>query len=731
VSKIRMSRVPTIVRGAQRQVLLPALLLASSSALLLSGCGAALNLGKEAAPSGTVVEAAAHGTVHGGQAPVTGATVAYYAIGATSTTASNYFASLGTPLVSTTSRADGTWSVPSYACTPGDELYIVATGGNQIGNTAPNSALALVTVVGPCGNQFPHTNINIDEITTVATAYALNGFASDYLHIGTKPTNLIGLTNAVKTVTNLVDISQGTALTFTPFYNPTAGNVPAGGTAESFGSIVPYDAINTLADILASCVNTQNATDAACTSLFAITGGSLADPVGHDGVRGPATVANTADAAFYIAHNPGLPGTNGPGNGNNVANLYALFVPAGAPFIPTLKDTLAAGVNPNDWTLAVNFAGGGMGGTSTTQAPQSTNITIDAQGNVFSQSTRTHGIFGLSNLGVPLSPSSSTTTGVGGFISPSSGTPLRMAVDTSNNLWAVDHGNCLVELPSGGSSLTTFPSACPAGQAVNNNGIAVDTNGLIWLTYSQLISASNSSGVLQFSTGSTITSLTGFIGQDYSGNMWVLDQGDISLEAFNLTGGSSSVGSNGFLGQSPNAYAAFAALPSLYVPISGSTPVVSDVLLTSPPSTNAGLSYSLTNPTSTGLLAIASDGANQFFSDNTGGPTTAWIQVYNPNQVSPSPNAYRGASPQSTMDQPKGIAIDQSGNLWVVNQTNLNALQKTGPYGTSGPGCTVSSVCYITTGSSQSNFSEFIGLANPVNPVAVTNVVNHTYGTLP
>ena len=92
-----------------------------------------------------------------------------------------------------------------------------------------------------------------------------------------------GLANAFLTAGNLVSLAKGTAFATTP-----AGN----GT-------VPQIKINTLADIIATCVNTKVNTSAACTTLFNATPNAA-------GVK-PTT---TFDAVLNLAQNPTITSTN-------------------------------------------------------------------------------------------------------------------------------------------------------------------------------------------------------------------------------------------------------------------------------------------------------------------------------------------------------------------------------------------------------------------------------------
>jgi hypothetical protein len=159
--------------------------------------------------------------------------------------------------------------------------------------------------------------VNIDEVTTVASVYALAQFmaAGGGANLGVSSTNSLGLANAFATVDNLVNVANGTA---------PGASLPSGATA-------PTAELNTLADLLATCVNSDGTTGE-CSSLFA-----AATP------NGGSAPTNTIDAILDIAQNPG----------NSVSALYNLMTGT-PPFQPTLNSA------PNDWTVMVNYVGGGL-----------------------------------------------------------------------------------------------------------------------------------------------------------------------------------------------------------------------------------------------------------------------------------------------------------------------------------------------------------------------------------
>jgi hypothetical protein len=226
------------------------------------------------------------GIVHGGQQPVTGAKVYLYAAGSAGyRSASTSLLNTSTSGVSTdgngkgyvTTDSSGNFNITGdWSCTNGTEqVYILALEGNPgLTNGTNNSALALIAALGPCNSlvsTYPY--IVIDEVTTVASVWALQQFMADATHIGASSTNAAGLSNAFAQVPNIVDIATGLALAKTP-----AGN-----------GKVPQSKIDTLSDILAPCVNSASGASTACGNLF-----SAATP------SGKTQAADTIAAALYI-----------------------------------------------------------------------------------------------------------------------------------------------------------------------------------------------------------------------------------------------------------------------------------------------------------------------------------------------------------------------------------------------------------------------------------------------
>lgn len=199
--------------------------------------------------------------------PVTGATVQLYAVGSTGD------GSPATPLLSpaSTTDANGNFNITgTYLCPSSSALvYIVATGGNPgLGSGINNSSISLMATLGACGNLSATTFININEVTTVAAAYALTPFATSASAIGSSPADAAIFSAAFSLSGDFANATLGSS---------PGVNVPAGTT-------VPFAEINTLADLLASCVNSSGGSSgdgSSCGNLFSLTTptGSLAPTI--------------------------------------------------------------------------------------------------------------------------------------------------------------------------------------------------------------------------------------------------------------------------------------------------------------------------------------------------------------------------------------------------------------------------------------------------------------------
>ncbi|HVA81037.1 MAG TPA: hypothetical protein VNF29_08935 [Candidatus Binataceae bacterium] len=346
---------------------------------------------------------------------------------------------------------NGVFSVSGAPPSGTEPFYAVAIGGSIGGGTS----IALMVMIGPI--TIPPVTVTIDELTTVASVYAVRQFFASEADI--RDTTAPELVNASANVGNFVNISTGSS-TGTTITN--SNNSP--------------NKLNELANALANCVELTTST--ACTSLF-----SAADL--------PSTPSDTLQAIINIANNPV----------SNVATIFNLG--ATGPFIPVFLSA------PSDFSLPVTFTLSGLLSPS--------HIGIDGHDLVWAVDNRGN-VNAIDNTGVSLFSSALTNASIvtptGLAIDPSNNVwitslgstagnvvkfdnstnpptqtvfapaqinqPEGLAIDSSGDIWITNFANnTLSELNSAGTPVTGSPF-------LNNGlsspeGIAIDSGGNAWV----------------------------------------------------------------------------------------------------------------------------------------------------------------------------------------------------------------------------------------------------------
>jgi hypothetical protein len=518
---------------------------------------------------------------------------------------------------------------------------------------------------------------------------------------------------------------------------------------------VPYQRLNTLGDVLASCVEAAGN----CTALAGLTGGS----------------ADTLQSALYIAQHTGAwSGTSG---------LYGLIASPASPFTPpygNASTTLSA--EPNDWTLSISFTGAGLGidqNIDSVDYLTNQGLVIDLNGNVwvgasaldtYSAGVNPTGlaaglIAGFDPIGQALTPPTTLVNGAIGYDASTGyttyggygpdvsskniasgtvgifGQPNSIVADSAQHLWVSNGEN---EYDPGGSELNIAMTAAP-GAAHNltltsisptfdlpddGSSMAVDSANDLWQSAGiSTLWEYNSSGALLNLIPLTLTSPDSGNVQsvcnftfDTTGTLWaddcatpggggevfaLADSTGTMLAAYSgaLTEssqiGTLAAGSNG------NIYACNAA-GTKYLVLNTSN-LAAPVNTFSTPNGRCGV-----------FLTV--DGAGQVWSYGyaTTGPVLDEVNG-NGTQITPD-NGLTGTSNgeiaatglttfnQSAVDGQGGIAVDGSGNLWFLN-------------GVAG--------AVLPTATPANALVEFIGLAAPtVTPTSVATQ-NGAQGTMP
>jgi hypothetical protein len=612
-------------------------LLGVAFVLGLSGCSA--NFGDV---SNTTAQTAMHiqGVVHGGQQPISGAHVYMYAastaayggqgIAPTSGTTGNASTSLLTSATGNPADGSGNFYVTtdtfgnfningSFACTPNTQVYLYSSGGDPqltgVGiPSTPNSAATLMAVVGDCasatpGSAFPNaTNVYMNEITTVAAAYALAGFATDPLHIGAPSAvaghslSGIGLANAFATALNIVNQATGV---------PNA-TLPLNTTA-----VVPVSTINTVADILAACVNSNGVSSSGCNTLFANTTYGTAP-------------GDIATAAINLAQHPGA----------SVFNLVKLATNA-SPFQPFISSL-------NDLSLAINYAGGGLN--------EPTAVAIDGSGNAWVNNFGGNSVTELSSSGAVLS-------GPHGYTGGGLNEPTAVAIDGSGNAWVTNGGGSSVTELSNTGAILSGANGYTGGGLSEPEEIAFDGAGNAW------VNNANGNSVTELSSaGAVLSGPNGYTGGglnnpfgiaiDGAGNIWLPNPSGASVTELSSVGAVLS-GPNGYTGGgmlAPFAIAIDSAGNAWVANINGNS--VTKI-------SSAGAFLSGANGYTGGGLdapvGIAIDGAGNAWVPNFNGNSVT--EVSSVGAVLSGPSGYTSGG----LNEPEGIAIDGSGNAWVPN----------------------------------------------------------------
>jgi hypothetical protein len=529
----------------------------------LTGCSSGIS----SLVSPAVKTSAMSGNVHGGNQPVSGATIQIYAPGKTG------YGSAATPLITGTpllTGADGSFNFGnrSLSCPSGgggqDRLYLTATGGDPgFGGGVNNDALFLMTVIDNCQALTSSSFFSVSEVSTVASIYALAQFMSPTTgSIGSYGSSVTGLNNAFDAAVTLFNTATGTAYTTTP-------------TGSGNGQ-VPQKTIDTLANIITPCVNSNGSTSASCAALFPLTTNT--------------TPSNTGLAALQMALHPGT----------NVATLYSLAL-ANAPFQPALA------APPNDLTVSVSYQTG---------APAPSSLAIDGFGNVWLGDYETGGTTSRLLKISPVGVSTVFSTGTLGL--------KNVAIDSKNNVWGLfPDSNGVTEFNNTGVAVTTMTASNTGSPAT---AIAIDAGDNPWVSDSgSHVSEVNVINSQSVAFGGTLVNPAA-LSFDSSGNAWVPNLGANSITKISAAGNTLGTFTGGGLA-SPGV-TAVDSTGNIYAGNTTGT-ALSEFNSAGTPVSASGYTFPSVGSSSN----IAVDGSGHLWSAGTGGVLG---EVFNGAQVSPS-----------------------------------------------------------------------------------------------
>jgi len=498
-------------------------------ALALSGCGMGGSVATQATqPAQTVTTPTlptalpGHimGLAHGGQMPVTGATVTLWAAG----TSTGYGAG-ATVVASTTTDSGGNFNLDTTGttspCTNGQLNYITITGGNPGGGTNVSSAL-LAALPQPCSASTGSQYLYVNEATTVAAVWALQQFISITpgnvtafattptapnapWMIGAPSTNVTGLTNAFATVAQLVNNYQNSSQLV--LGNSVVASTVTGGLVPGtfYTMIAPNTGLAyTVANILSACVNTNSTgstPSTICSSLFAdVSPASALQPadtiqVAYDIATAPGGIteysrpSNTsgtiaAGTQLYPLTSTEITGASSCSSVSNVGCEWALYMCQTYDTPNTVfsgSTTCAQGAGgaisaPTDFAIGTHWVS--YDATGKVYGYYFGNEEFDSSGNIWSDAD-----FAIAaSTGSPIiewDPQGHVLQAVGGSVTmPSTAWNVSMNTTTSSSA-----GGQYESTQS--FTYTTPPSysiIAATGTAFSLNSIAIDTSNNAWIT---------------------------------------------------------------------------------------------------------------------------------------------------------------------------------------------------------------------------------------------------------
>ena len=607
-------------------------------AAVLSGCGSGI---VTTSSTGTL---GIQGKVRGGQQPVTSASIFLYSAGK-SGNGSAATSMLNSPVIT---DSTGSFTISGdYSCASStDQVYLVATGGNPgLGDSINNTAIVLMTALGNCGNLSTTPFITINEVTTAAAAWTLAPFMTSYANVGASATNAMGISNAFLDAQLLANSATGAPATL-------AANL-----------ITQTIKLNTLADVIATCVNSDGGAN--CAPLF-----TAATP---SGVTAP---TDTLGALLNIAKHPG----------QNVAAIYKI-VQSTPPFEPTLSSA------PNDWTMSMTIQGGALNpssGAINTSDPNYAlggglyypqHIDIDANGYVWVGNNGSGTNSGDSSVS-QFSPQGTAISPERGYGYGGLNELFALVVDSTGNIWVTNQqGNGVNNNNHANGSITGFlgsNSSTPGSPITNTNP------------------ATGGYGTLYFfdSSSTSPTYFPAYLSANNNGQIFIGNQDADYASVFTpstQTIGSLGIGDTAF----PESIAADA---SGGVWLGNSSDKVT---------LDTTISHIAADGTS--FKPVCCAGPYALATDSSG---NAWAVNYDNNtisEVSPSGSVLVNQLAISGVQASNGISIDAGQNLWVANYGSYNAATPT--IGASFGGVSTTT---LTALSPASGFGTDVGMQSPV-----------------
>jgi hypothetical protein len=650
--------------GSKRNLLV----LLASSAVLTAGCSNMSSTAPSVNPFSS--PAALSGKIHGGNQPVIGAAVTLWFAGqgvpatkaAITTTDSS-----GSFSFTKGSGGNGTTNVYTCPTSGGSPLvYVTSVGGNTQNNGVAgqtNTAAAFIALYGECVGLTSSNFVYMSEVTTVATMAAVqqlfNPAADANGNIDTLRADSIGeerliTLNIPNTVALLANVTTGLAVSSTTIPAASNGNIASSVTLTA----TPESAkINTLANIISTCINGATATEPACGTLFS----NAVPPPPNVTNLNPGSfpaATDTLQALFYIFTNP----SNTAGT-MHLQNLFALAPAIGAPYQPALA------AQPTDWTVGVSYASTSTCGTPTGGSGSfifaPTDINIDGQNNVWFNNGQTGG--NLSSISATGAPFHCVNFDAG--LTSSGGT-----LDSSGNVWSAGGTTMYRYNPATHASLP-FPVAV-APLAITADGVGnvyfTAVSGPTGSLYELPLGATVSAAVAPVQISSTVGAGPLRLMPDYKGNA---TQGNIWVSSgstfISQVAPSTAVGSmNGFLTTafptSGNSYGLSVGRGGIFTSALDTGDITQLVNNGTTYPDASGFPFPAASAGINAPKGLSVDGRANTWIPNSGARSFSEVTDFGTNEASPLTPSTGFQKDATYLNASQALAVDWNGNVWIA-----------------------------------------------------------------
>jgi hypothetical protein len=614
------------------------------------------------------------GNIHGGNQPVIGATVNLWFAGqnsaavlaATTTTNSTGFftfqkAANNLPNTGTTSS----FSCPTTGAGSDPLVYVVAKGGNTQNNgnaSQNNAAAAFIGVYAICSTITSANQLNMTEVTTVATMAAVQQFynpANDNITAdGTGQQKTI-VTNIPNTIALMANAATGVGVPSTSL-SPAAGGSIAPGVSVT---ATPEAAkINLMANILSACINAATAADPNCTALFS----AAAPPQGNATNLNVGTfpaATNTLQALFYMLTNPSGNASAGFGGVANIATLFALSPAVGAPYQPSLATA------PTDWTIGISYKSTSSC-TTGNFISSPVDINIDKSDNVWFANAQAGGnLSGISAAGAPLycvnfDPGTSSAGGVldsAGNVWTAGGTTLYRYNPSTKSTLGIAAGVAPLAITADGAGNVFFSAVTGGtGSVYEVVGGASAIGSVTPVVISNTV-GSNPARLMADASSTTPTTT--------SGNVWV-SSGSTFISQ--LTPSTATGNMNGFtttlFTTSGNSYGiTLSHANNVFVSSINNNKIDQFADSNGTWGAASGWPFAAATAGISSPTAISVDGRSSVWIPNNGSSSLSDISFFGANPLSPATGFQKAAT---FLNANRALAIDQAGNVWVVGDGN-------------------------------------------------------------